>query len=398
MINLYEWQGINAAGQRVQDQQTAANSHDLYNQLQNQGIVVIKIKKKLLLFGKFQKISMKQLAEFTHQLGILCQANVDLVTALQITVHEEYHTDLEKLIIAIKKNIENGMSLAESLNHFPLFFDKVYCALIEAGEQSGTLGKMLMQLADYQEKMLALRAKIAKALFYPAAVAVVATLITIGLLIFVVPQFKSIFNSFGAQLPGFTQVVIQISNALQVHAKKFLILIVIIVTCCRYSIRHFVKAQAWRDKILLRLPMVGRLLTVAFLARWTRLLATLLRAGLSLVDALRIAGKSISNQKIQRQMEEVIQRVIAGGAFNQALSIHTCFSSRITQMVAVGENTGQLSTMLEKIADGQQISLDRSIDYFSKWLEPAVMMILAIVTGGLIIAMYLPVFKLGAAL
>jgi type IV pilus assembly protein PilC len=398
MINLYEWQGINATGQRVQDQQAAANSRDLFNQLQNQGIVVINIKKKLLLFGKLQKISLKQLAEFTHQLGILCQANVDLVTALQITVHEEYHTDLEKLIIAIKKNIENGMSLAESLNHFPLFFDKVYCALIEAGEQSGTLGKMLMQLADYQEKMLTLRAKIAKALFYPAAVAVIATLITIGLLIFVVPQFKIIFTSFGAQLPGFTQVVIEISNGLQAHAKKFLILIVMIITSCRYAIRHFAKARTCLDNILLQLPMVGRLLTVAFLARWTRLLATLLRAGLSLVDALRIAGKSISNQKIQRQMDDVIQRVIDGGAFNQALSTHSCFSSRITQMIAVGENTGQLSTMLEKIAEGQQISLDRSIDYFSKWLEPVVMMILAIVTGGLIIAMYLPVFQLGAAL
>jgi type IV pilus assembly protein PilC len=218
------------------------------------------------------------------------------------------------------------------------------------------------------------------------------------MLVFVVPQFENIFHSFGASLPFFTQAVIHISNQVQSHAGKILCSIIIMIISSYYSIKYVERARVWRDKLILRIPFVGRFMVTTFFAHWTQLLATLLSAGLTLVDALQIAGKFISNRVIHAAMLEVIAGVVAGGTFYHALSAHHCFPTRITQMIAVGENTGQLVVMLEKIADSQQMVMNRDIDYLSKWLEPAIMIILALVTGALIIAMYLPVFELGAAL
>lgn len=399
MNNMYEWQGIDQSGHKISGKEIADNAQKLTLVLQNRGIAILRIKKSLLP-GRKQalKISSKEIVEWTRYMAILSQANVGLVNSLQMTVHEHQHPAFNKLMATLRKNIENGMGFAESLQLFPKYFDKIYCGLIQAGENSGTLEKMLEQLANYQEQMLNLRAKIVKALFYPATVAIVAIIVTAGLLIFVVPQFKNIFNNFNAQLPLFTQLVIQISGVLQIHAMKFILGIIVATVSYQYCISRFHWLKVRRDSLLLSLPVIGRLFNIGISAQWTRVLSTLLGAGLSLMDALQITEKTIPNQIIQMAMHEVIQRISAGSSFFQALSAHACFSLRITQMVNVGENSGQLVIMLGKIADIHQAILDRYIDYLSKWLEPMIMIVLSVITGSLIIAMYLPIFKLGAAL
>lgn len=399
MNNIYQWNGVDPQGQRAHGKETANNAKELREILKNRGMAIFKIKKTTFFnLRRPKKISEKQLSELTAQIALLLQSNVDLINALQMMIQEADNSTLKTIVITIKKNIENGMSFSQSLNQFPQHFDKIYCGLIHAGEQSGTLGQMMKQLADYQEKMLSLRAKIKKSLFYPTTVAIVALLVTVGLLIFIVPQFENIFNNFGAKLPLFTQAVLKISHILQVHAKKMLLFLLAGFVSYRYFTRRYARFSAWVDQAVLRLPVVGELLLMAIFCRWTRVLATLLTAELSLVAALRIAKKTVSNRSIQTAMSAVIQQVSAGSLFYQALSAHSCFSRRIIQMIAVGENAGQLAVMLEKIADNQQAALDNRVDYFSKWLEPAIMIILAVITGSLIIAMYLPVFQLGAVM
>lgn len=396
MSNLYEWQGINIHGQKIDGVATVAHQKILWTQLENRGIVVLRIKKnKLASRTTYQKISRNKLTEFTRQFAILCQANVAVVDALQIIQREDPHLPLKNLLGALKKNIENGLSLGEAFQQFPQYFDKIYCGLIQAGEQSSSLAKLLAQLADYQEQMLTLRAKITKALFYPVTVALVAAIITAGLLIFVVPQFKNIFHSFGAELPWFTQTIMQISSWVQYGYQQWLGGLILGGIAYRYLIPHFNWVNAWRDRLALQLPIIGGLLTTAIFARWARILATLLNAGLPLIDALRMANPTIGNHIVQAAMENVLHQVSSGIHFSQALSAHACCPHRLIQMITVGESAGQLAAMLEKVAHWQQAELDRSIDYFSKWLEPAVMMILAAITGSLIIAMYLPIFKLG---
>jgi len=399
MNSFYQWNGINRYGQRVSGAETAINSQKLSETLRNQGIVVLKIKKSLAGMQKNRKkISAKQLAEWTRQVAILTQANVDLVNTLNIVLQEIDNPVLFNTVTQIKNYIENGLSFADALQHFPTYFDKIYCSLIQAGEGSGTLSKMLIQLADYQEQMLALRAKIIKALFYPLSIALAAVLITLGLLMFVVPQFETIFANFGAQLPFFTQMILQVSATVHAHGKKTGLILLIAIISYRTLIRHFSQFSAWRDRFWLKIPLIGPLMTTAIFAQWTRILATLINAGLPLVEALCMANRTVANQSIQTALQDVIHQISAGSSFHQALSRHACFSRSMIQMITIGENAGQLAAMLEKIADSQQQILNRAIDYFSKWLEPAMMMILAIIIGSLIIAMYLPVFKLGAVM
>jgi type IV pilus assembly protein PilC len=395
----YQWLGIAESGQKISGTEPAVNSQKLQTALQARGIAVLQITKiSSPLLSRAARISAKKIAVWTRQLAILAQANMELTHALAMTMQQNENSPLSKLINSIKLNVENGMSFADALRIHPDFFDKVYCSLIQAGEQSGQLDKILIQLADYQEQALLLQAKIAKALFYPIMVTVVALLVTAGLLIFVVPQFKNIFNSFHAQLPAFTQIILQISSVTAAHFKTLFLLILTAAFGFRYCLRKFVWLNNQLDKQLLKIPVLGHLLIATTCVRWTRILATLLNAGLSLVEALQITAKTISNQTIQMAMLKVIADISSGAAFYKALNKHSCFPSSVVQIISVGENGGQLALMLAKAAESEQYVLDRWIDYLSKWLEPAIMMVLAVVTGSLIIAMYLPVFKLGSVM
>lgn len=395
----YLWLGISESGQKTGGKEQASNRQKLRLALQARGIAVLKITKIANpFFSRNARISAKKIAVWTRQLAILATANMELPHALAMTIQQNENSSLGKLIHSIKLQVENGMSFADALRTHPHFFDKVYCGLIQAGEQSGKLDKILIQLADYQEQNLLLQAKITKALFYPILVSVVALLVTAGLLIFVVPQFKNIFNSFHAQLPLFTQIIIQLSNTATAYVKKCFLLVLAAAFGFRYGLAKWVWLGQQLDKQLLKIPWVGSLLIATAGVRWARILGTLLNAGLSLVEALQITANTIANQTIRMAMLDVITEISSGTAFYQALNKHTCFPSSAIQMISVGENSGQLALMLEKAADAGQSLLDRWIEYLSKWLEPVIMMVLAVVTGSLIIAMYLPVFKLGSVM
>ena len=268
----------------------------------------------------------------------------------------------------------------------------------QAGEQSGTLGQMLTQLADHQEQILNLQTKIIKTLFYPLTILVVAMLITSGLLIFVVPQFENIFKNFNAQLPLFTQIVIKIAHEMRRYGA--------IICICFFSMgmlyhkfgKDWQKWQAYKDHLLLQLPWLANLFLKAIFSRWSRVLATLLAAGLPLLSALQISLPTIDNKFFQNSLLMIIKQVNDGQAFSSALQNNPLFPYYIVQMIIVGEHSGQMTTMLYNIAENQQIALDKSIDYFSKWLEPMMMLLIAIFTAALIIAMYLPVFNLGGTI
>jgi type IV pilus assembly protein PilC len=347
---------------------------------------------------KIHQISVKKLAEFTHQLATLCQAKIDLSQALFILIQEENNLNMKSMMMTIKNNIENGMSFSESLSAFPKYFDTIYCGLVAAGEKSGALENILLQLSSYQDRRLELRAKIAQSLFYPSIVLASAIFMTIGLLIFVVPQFTHIFNSFGAKLPLFTQCVIHISQILQHDSLQLLVVVITGVLVYRYILRRWTWFRMQQAIFLWRLPMIGPLLMTALLAGWTRLLATLLKADLSLMESLQIAGQTITHPSLRMVMGDMMDRIGGGSTFSEALAVHERWFRAIVQMVTVGENAGQLAMMLEKIADIQQKALDQRVNYLSKWLEPAVMLILAGITGSLIIAIYLPVFRLGGVI
>lgn len=396
MSNQYLWYGINHLGERIEGKEFAPNYQQLKHQLHNRDIVVLHSKKILVWrWRRAIKITRKIIADFTQQLAILSQANLELVPALTILSEQDSHPTLQTLIISLQQHIENGATFSDALAKFPSYFDNIYCGLIYAGEQSGTLSQMLAQLADYQEQILNLQAKIIKTLFYPVTILIVALLITSGLLIFIVPQFEKIFKNFGAQLPLFTQGVIALSNGLRAYFWEFLLLIFTIIIIYHKFIKHSPKFCAWRDRQLLSLPILGQLLLNSILARWTKILATLLAAGLPLLTALQIAEKTIANQFFQKALTETIKQIHSGQTFYQALHNSALFPRRIVQMIGVGESSGQIIAMLNKIADIQRTTLDKMIDYFSKWLEPVMMLLIAAVTATLIIAMYLPVFRLG---
>lgn len=395
----YQWQGINHLGQRVHGREIATNSKNLKERLQNRDIVVLTVKKNLAWRKPFStKISIKIIADFTRQLAILCVSNLELVQALQILSSQDTHPALQNLIVSIKKHIENGLTFSQTLAKFPQYFDHVFCGLIQAGEQSGTLGQMLTQLADHQEQILNLKTKIIKTLFYPLTILVVAMLITSGLLIFVVPQFENIFKNFGAELPLFTQMIIHFSNKMRSHFLIISIVLILLMFVYLKSIKHSPGFCTWRDRQLLRIPVIGKLLLTSLLAQWTRILATLLAAGLPLLAALQMAANTITHQTFQNALLEVIKQINNGQTFGYAIQNNSLFPQRVVQMISVGENSGQMVAMLYKISEVQQISLDRAIDYSSKWLEPALMLLIAAITSALIVAMYLPVFRLGAAI
>lgn len=395
---LFNWHGINSKGLIVQGKDKAADAKMLIAQLQEQEICVLSIKKISSVANPFSKISPQKISGFTRQLAVLCDANVDLIQSFTLLIQQEKNLRFKKIIEALKNEIENGASLSEAFNHFPNHFDKIFCGILQSGEQSGTLSAMLMHLAEYQENMLELSAKIIKALFYPLTLVFTATLITLGLLLYVVPQFKTIFSGFGAQLPKFTLFIIDISQIIQNQIIFFMVSLITIFIIYLYFLKNSARFNHWQDKIKLYLPFFNHFIKNSTFARWTRIMSTLLTAQMSLIDSLQIANQTLANLTLQLEMQKVINRIKEGEAFHQALTNHPHFPQQLVSLLTVGESTGRLPQMLQRMAQVQQSMLDRQIDYISKWLEPASMLILAVMIGGLIIGMYLPIFQLGAIL
>jgi type IV pilus assembly protein PilC len=323
-------------------------------------------------------------------------AGIPLVQAFEIIGAGHDKPSMQKLLMEIKAEIEGGTSLHEALAKHPLYFDDLYVNLTEAGEQAGALESLLDKIATYKEKTEAIKKKVKKALFYPAAVLLVALVVTTILLIFVIPQFESLFKGFGADLPAFTQMVINLSRFIQTKGVYILVVLVAAVWFFLYTYKRSRKTREFCDRAMLRFPIIGPILNKAAIARFARTLSTMFQAGVPLVEALESVAGATGNIVYEDAIMKVRDEVATGQRLQRAMENTGLFPNMVVQMIAVGEESGSLDTMSGKVASFYEEDVDNAVDSMSSLLEPLIMAILGVLVGGLVIAMYLPIFKLGA--
>jgi type IV pilus assembly protein PilC len=392
----FSWEAKDVKGARVKGKIVAANEAAVRANLRRQGLVPTRIRKQSALFRKTQKITTSDIAIFSRQLATMMAAGIPLVQAFDIVGSGHENPSMQKLILAIKLDVEGGATLAEALGRHPVYFDELFVSLVNAGEQSGALETLLDKIATYKEKTEAIKAKIKKALTYPAAVVAVAIIVTTILLIYVIPQFESLFQGFGADLPTFTRMVVDLS--LFVRTKGWIILllaiaVVMAITQARKRSREFHRLQ---DRMMLKIPILGEILRKAAIARYARTLATMFAAGVPLVEALESVAGATGNIVFQHGVLQIREEVATGQRLQRAMEDTGLFPNMVIQMIAVGEESGSLDEMASKVADFYEAEVDDMVDNLSSLLEPMIMAILGILVGGLVVAMYLPIFKLGS--
>jgi len=392
---LYE--GTNRGGTKVKGEIFALNDALAKNELRKQGINPLKVKKKpKSLFGGAAKITPSDIAIFARQMATMMQAGVPLVQSFEIIGQGNDKQNMQKLILGIKSEVEGGVSLAEALSKQPLYFDPLFINLVNAGEQSGALETMLDKLATYKEKVEALKAKVKKALFYPIAVLVVAFIVTVILLVFVVPQFQDLFDSFGADLPALTLFVIGLSEFMQ----DWWWVIALGIAGTVYTIIRIKKTspkmQEAFDRMALKAPVVGEITTKSAIARFSRTLETMSAAGVPLVEAMESVAGATGNIIYHNASLKIKDEVSQGTQLQTSMRNTGRFPNMAIQMVSIGEEAGSLDDMLAKVADFYETEVDNAVDALTSLLEPIIMSVLGVLVGGLIVAMYLPIFKLGS--
>jgi len=393
----FTYEGTNRGGSRVKGEIFAISDTLAKNELRRQGINPIKVKKKPKpLFGGAKKPEAADIAIFARQIATMMQAGVPLVQSFEIIGEGNDKPSMQKLIMGIKTDVEGGVSLAEALTKHPLYFDPLFINLVNAGEQSGSLETMLDKLATYKEKTEALKAKVKKALFYPIAVLVVAFVVTVILLVFVVPQFEELFDSFGADLPALTLFVIALSEFMQSWWY-------VIAGAIGGAIWLFLrikktspKLQEAVDRFALKAPVLGEITTKSAIARFSRTLETMSAAGVPLVEAMDSVAGATGNIIYERASHKIKDEVSQGTQLQTSMRNTGLFPNMAIQMVSIGEEAGSLDAMLAKVADFYETEVDNAIDALTSLLEPLIMAVLGVLVGGLIIAMYLPIFKLGS--
>ena len=395
----FVWEGTDRKGQKVKGKSMATNEAAVRADLRRQGVVPSRIKKQSKgLFGGGGTITPGDIAIFMRQLATMLSAGIPLVQSFEIVGAGHENAAMQKLIMAVKTEVEGGTSLSDSLAKHPLYFDDLVVNLVDAGEQAGALETLLDKIATYKEKTEALKKKIKKALTYPAAVLVVALVVTTILLIFVIPAFEDLFQGFGADLPTFTRKVIDLS--VFVRAKGVYIAIVIGTAIASFlyfqkrsrPMRHFL------DRMSLKMPIIGPILQKAAIARYARTLATMFAAGVPLVEALESVAGATGNIVYEIGVLKIRDEVSTGQRLQQAMENVDLFPNMVIQMIAVGEESGSLDAMSAKVADFYEEDVDNAVDNLSSLLEPMIMAILGVLVGGLVIAMYLPIFKMGAVI
>ncbi|KTS72298.1 type II secretion system protein F [Pseudomonas oryzihabitans] len=396
-LGNFTWEGTDRKGTKVKGEMTGLNPALIKAQLRKQGINPTRVRKKSVsLFGRGKKIKPLDIALFTRQLATMMSAGVPLLQAFDIIGEGFDNPNMRKLVDDIKQDVAAGNSLANSLRKQPQYFDDLYCNLVDAGEQSGALETLLDRVATYKEKTEALKKKIKKAMTYPAAVIVVAVIVSAILLIKVVPQFQSVFEGFGAQLPAFTLFVIGISEILQ----EWWLLVLGAMFVLGFVLRHFYKkSEKFRDATdrgLLKIPLIGSILYKSAIARYARTLATTFAAGVPLVDALDSVAGATGNVVFRNAVEKIKGDVSTGMQLNFSMRTTGVFSSMAIQMTAIGEESGSLDEMLSKVATFYEDEVDNMVDNLTTLMEPMIMAVLGVLVGGLIIAMYLPIFQLGS--
>lgn len=396
--DVFTWEGSNKQGKRLKGESRAQSIALVQAELRKQGITPLKVKKKAvpLFGGGKKKIRTKDIAVFSRQLATMMTAGVPMVQSFDIVGRGHENPAMQDLILSIKADVEGGTSLAVSLRKHPLYFDDLFCNLVEAGEQAGVLEDLLHKIATYMEKTESLKAKIKKALFYPAAVIIVAILVTAIIMIFVMPQFEDLFSSFGTDLPAFTRIVMDISHVVQGYWWLMLLIAGGAGWGFVNALKRSRKLQQFMDKLFLKVPVIGVILNKAAIARFARTLSTMFAAGVPLVEALESVAGATGNVVYGDAVMNMREDVATGQSLQLAMKQQDLFPHMVVQMVSIGEESGSIDSMLAKVADFYEEEVDNAVDALTSLLEPLIMVVLGTLVGGLVIAMYLPIFKLGS--
>ena len=397
-VKLYNFKrtGKDKSGKTQQGEVRAAGDHIVLAQLRRQGMQKISVKKVSSRGGK--KITEKDLTIFTRQLAVMMKAGVPLLQAFDIVGRGHNNPSVAKLLLDIKTDVETGSSLAQAFRKYPLYFDALFCNLVAAGEQAGILDTLLERLATYQEKILAIKGKIKSALFYPISIIVVALVVTAVIMIFVIPVFKDLFKGFGAELPGPTLVVMAISDWFIGNIYWVLPAIIFGVWFFFYTWKRSATMQRFMDRMILRVPIFGEVIRKACIARWCRTLSTMFAAGVPLVESLDSVAGASGNYVYFEATKKVQSEVSTGTGLTVAMQNSAVFPSMVLQMCAIGEESGALDAMLSKVADFFEAEVDEAVESLSSLMEPMIMVILGGLIGGIVVAMYLPIFKMGQAI
>jgi type IV pilus assembly protein PilC len=391
----FAWEGKDKSGKPVRGELRAPGEAMVNATLRRQGIVVSKVKKQSS--GKGGKVGRKDIALFTRQLATMMKAGVPLLQSFDIVGKGAPNPAVGKLVYEIKTEVETGSSLAQAFRKYPLYFDQLFCNLVQAGEQAGILETLLDRLATYQEKILAIQSKIKSALFYPIAIIVVAFVITAVIMIFVIPAFKEVFSNFGADLPAPTLFVMAISDYFVRYWYLIFGLVIGGVIGFLQAWKRSLAVQIFMDRLMLKMPLFGELVRKSVIARWTRTLSTMFAAGVPLVEALDSVGGASGNYVYAVATKQIQNEVSTGTSLTAAMQNVNVFPSMVLQMVSIGEETGALDGMLSKVADFYEAEVDDAVEALSSLMEPIIMVVLGTLIGGMVIAMYLPIFKMGQA-
>lgn len=390
----YVWEGKDKKGKSIKGEMKATGETLVNATLRRQGITVIKVKKQSSFASK-GKVSDKDITLFTRQLATMMKAGVPLLQAFDIVGKGHSNPAVAKLLSDIKADVETGSSLSASFRKYPLYFDALFCNLVGAGEQAGILDTLLDRLASYKEKILAIKSKIKSALFYPIAIIVVAFVITAVIMIFVIPAFKELFSSFGADLPAPTLIVMSISDIFVEWWWAIFGSIGFALWFFFYTWKRSLSMQATMDRLMLKVPVFGELVRKATIARWTRTLSTMFAAGVPLVEALDSVAGAAGNRVYYDATKKIQSEISTGTSLTVAMQNAEVFPNMVLQMTAIGEESGALDSMLSKVADFFEAEVDDAVEALSSLMEPIIMVVLGTLIGGLVIAMYLPIFKLG---
>ena len=395
----FTWEGTDRKGQKVKGKAMATNEAAVRADLRRQGVVPSRIKKQNQgMFAGGGTITPADIAIFMRQLATMLAAGIPLVQSFEIVGNGHENAAMQKLILAIKADVEGGTALADAFGKHPLYFDDLVLNLVEAGEQAGALETLLDKIATYKEKTEALKKKIKKALTYPAAVLAVAFVVTTILLIFVIPAFEDLFQGFGADLPTFTRMIIDLSVFVREKGVYIAVLIAGSVATFLYFKKRSRPMRHFLDRMMLKMPIIGPILQKASIARYARTLSTMFAAGVPLVEALQSVAGATGNIVYEEGVLAMRDEVSTGQRLQQAMENTDLFPNMVIQMIAVGEESGSLDEMSSKVADFYEEDVDNAVDNLSSLLEPLIMSILGVLVGGLVVAMYLPIFKMGAVI
>ncbi|MAB96454.1 MAG: type II secretion system protein F [Pseudomonadaceae bacterium] len=394
--SVFTWEGKDKKGSTIKGELKGTNPALVKAQLRKQGINPTKVRKKSVsIFSAGKKIKPMDIALFTRQMATMMKAGVPLLQSFDIIAEGLDNPNMRKLVDEVKQDVAAGNSFAASLRKRPEHFDELYCNLVDSGEQSGSLETLLDRVATYKEKTEALKAKIKKAMNYPIAVIVVALIVSAILLIKVVPQFESVFSSFGAELPAFTVMVVTLSEVMRKWWLAFLAVLFVVIFIIQNAHKRSEKFRDWVDRTALKMPIVGDIIYKSAVARFARTLATTFAAGVPLVDALDSVAGATGNIVFKTATQKVKADVSSGMQLNFSMRSTGVFPTMAVQMTAIGEESGALDDMLDKVAGYYEEEVDNAVDGLTSLMEPMIMSVLGILIGGLVIAMYLPIFQLG---